>query len=161
MKLKAVRDGSLWFIIPLIVSVLMALLDSGGWTLPTFLAYLVVSLICALLFWFSWRTLAGLDRPRWLLLAALLAIGLRLGLGVILTYGLPQYGYSDSRPHQAGYIYKDAYQRDIDAWQLAKSEKFDLVVIGSRGLSGVKELILGSVSGKVVNNSTVPVLVVK
>ncbi len=45
--------------------------------------------------------------------------------------------------------------------KLAKSEKFDLVVIGSRGLSGVKELILGSVSGKVVNNSTVPVLVVK
>jgi len=45
--------------------------------------------------------------------------------------------------------------------KLAKDEKFDLIVIGSRGLSGVKELILGSVSSKVVNHATVPVLVVK
>jgi len=123
MKLKAVRDGSLWFVFPLVVSVLITLLDSGGRTLASFLAYLVVSLICALLFWFSWLTLAGLDRPRWLLLAALLALAMRLGLGVILTYGLPQYGYSDSAPHQAGYIFKDAYHRDTDAWRLAESDK--------------------------------------
>ena len=45
--------------------------------------------------------------------------------------------------------------------KLAKDGKFDLIVIGSRGLSGVKELILGSVSSKVVNHATVPVLVVK
>jgi nucleotide-binding universal stress UspA family protein len=45
--------------------------------------------------------------------------------------------------------------------KLAKDEKFDLIVVGSRGLSGVRELILGSVSGKIVNNATVPVLVVK
>jgi nucleotide-binding universal stress UspA family protein len=38
---------------------------------------------------------------------------------------------------------------------------FDLVVIGSRGLGGIKELVLGSVSHKVVNESKVPVLVVK
>ena len=45
--------------------------------------------------------------------------------------------------------------------KLAKDGKFDLIVIGSRGLSGVKELILGSVSSKVVNSATVPVLVIK
>jgi len=39
--------------------------------------------------------------------------------------------------------------------------EFDLIVIGSRGMSGLKELILGSVSHKVVNGSQVPVLVVK
>ena len=38
---------------------------------------------------------------------------------------------------------------------------FDLIVIGSRGLSGIKEVVLGSVSHQVVNESKVPVLVVK
>jgi len=37
----------------------------------------------------------------------------------------------------------------------------DLVVMGSRGLSTFKRLVLGSVSSKVVQESRVPVLVVK
>lgn len=38
---------------------------------------------------------------------------------------------------------------------------FDLIVIGNRGLSGLKEFVLGSVSHQVVDESNVPVLVVK
>ena len=43
----------------------------------------------------------------------------------------------------------------------AKNYKFDIIVIGSRGLTPVKELLLGSVSNAVVHKSKVPVLVVK
>jgi nucleotide-binding universal stress UspA family protein len=38
---------------------------------------------------------------------------------------------------------------------------FDLIVIGSRGLGGVKEFFLGSVSDRVADHSKCPVLIVK
>ena len=44
---------------------------------------------------------------------------------------------------------------------LAKDKKFDLIVIGSRGHGGVKEVFLGSVASAVVHKSKVPILVVK
>ena len=43
----------------------------------------------------------------------------------------------------------------------AKKNKFDMIVIGARGLSGPKEKFLGSTSNHVMHESTVPVLVVK
>ncbi|MEQ2528415.1 universal stress protein [Bacillaceae bacterium CLA-AA-H227] len=43
----------------------------------------------------------------------------------------------------------------------ANKEKFDLVVIGSRGLNALQEMVLGSVSHKVVKRANCPVLVVK
>ncbi len=45
--------------------------------------------------------------------------------------------------------------------QIAEDEKMDLIVIGSRGLSGLKRFFLGSVSNEVVNHAKCPVLVVK
>lgn len=44
---------------------------------------------------------------------------------------------------------------------LAKKEHCDSIVIGSRGLSGIAEFFLGSVSSKVAQYATVPVLIVK
>ncbi|HIW31751.1 MAG TPA: universal stress protein [Candidatus Paenibacillus intestinavium] len=43
----------------------------------------------------------------------------------------------------------------------ATKEQFDLIVIGSRGLGNIKEMMLGSVSHKVSKLSTCPVLIVK
>jgi nucleotide-binding universal stress UspA family protein len=48
-----------------------------------------------------------------------------------------------------------------DISDFVKQNKFDLVVIGSRGLGGLKEAFLGSVSNTIVHKSHVPVLVVK
>ena len=43
----------------------------------------------------------------------------------------------------------------------AKEDEFDLIVVGSRGLSGVNEFLLGSVSDRVADKATCPVLIVK
>ncbi len=43
----------------------------------------------------------------------------------------------------------------------AERENADLIVMGSRGLSGVKRFILGSVSNKVLNHSETSVLVIR
>jgi nucleotide-binding universal stress UspA family protein len=43
----------------------------------------------------------------------------------------------------------------------ATKNKFDIIVIGARGLGSVKEVFLGSVSNAVVHKSKIPVLVVK
>src|SRR5574341_2218439 len=43
----------------------------------------------------------------------------------------------------------------------ARAEKADLIAVGSRGLGGMKGMLLGSVSSAVVQNSKVPVLVAK
>jgi len=43
----------------------------------------------------------------------------------------------------------------------ATKEQFDIIVIGSRGLGNIKEMMLGSVSHKVSKLSTCPVLIVK
>lgn len=45
--------------------------------------------------------------------------------------------------------------------EYTNKEKVDLVVIGSRGLNSLQEMVLGSVSHKVVKRVNCPVLVVK
>jgi nucleotide-binding universal stress UspA family protein len=43
----------------------------------------------------------------------------------------------------------------------AQDKKFDLIVIGSRGHAGLKELFLGSTANYVMHKSKLPVLIVK
>ncbi len=45
--------------------------------------------------------------------------------------------------------------------ELAKSNNYDLIILGSRGRSTFKELLLGSVSLKVTHHATCPVMVVR
>jgi len=43
----------------------------------------------------------------------------------------------------------------------SKKEKYDIVIMGSRGLGKFKELILGSVSSKIVHHSSCEVLLIR
>jgi nucleotide-binding universal stress UspA family protein len=45
--------------------------------------------------------------------------------------------------------------------RIAEKENYDLIVIGSKGLSGVKAFLLGSVSDKVTHHAKCSVLIVK
>jgi nucleotide-binding universal stress UspA family protein len=45
--------------------------------------------------------------------------------------------------------------------EAAKEGNFDIIVVGSRGLGGIKKLFLGSVSDRVANEAACPVLIVK
>jgi nucleotide-binding universal stress UspA family protein len=45
--------------------------------------------------------------------------------------------------------------------EIAGKEKFDLIVMGSRGTGGIKEFFLGSVSDRVADQAGCPVLLVK
>ena len=44
---------------------------------------------------------------------------------------------------------------------IAKAEKADAIILGSRGLSGLAEFFLGSVSTKISQYANIPVLIVK
>ena len=43
----------------------------------------------------------------------------------------------------------------------ADKEKMDLIVLGTRGRTGFKKLLLGSVAEGVVNHSSCPIMVVR
>jgi nucleotide-binding universal stress UspA family protein len=45
--------------------------------------------------------------------------------------------------------------------ETAKEENVDVIVMGSRGLGGIKQLFLGSVSDRVADEAPCPVLIVK
>ena len=45
--------------------------------------------------------------------------------------------------------------------EFAQKEKFDIIIIGSRGLSGLKRTMVGSIASATVQKSKIPVLVVK
>lgn len=43
----------------------------------------------------------------------------------------------------------------------AKDEDVDLIIVGNRGISGIKKFVMGSVSKKVLDEAECPVLVIK
>ena len=97
---------------------LLAALDgkaswAGGW-----LGYSILLMMTALAIFGTWKMVQG-DRA--VGTAAITAFLLRMGLGVLFMLILPEAGYQNNPVSQAGYLYKDAYVRDQQAWSLAVS----------------------------------------
>ena len=68
------------------------------------------------------------------------------------------------RAAQNGILFEDKIEYGDEGSTIvnyAQRKSFDIIVIGSRGQSGIKEAFLGSVANAIVHKSKVPVLVVK
>ena len=65
---------------------------------------------------------------------------------------------------QNGILFYDKVMNGNEGYKIVsytKSSKMNMIVMGSRGKSNIKDLFLGSVSRYVVHRSPIPVLVIK
>ncbi len=98
----------------------LALLDGKGLWYEAFISYAVLLALVGLLLAAVAR---GVHAGRGALAAAAAAFIIRLAVGVTLTLLLPSLGYQNNEASLSGYVYKDAYARDSQAWQLAASDR--------------------------------------
>ncbi|HAF49133.1 MAG TPA: hypothetical protein DCL08_07845, partial [Anaerolineaceae bacterium] len=103
------------FALALLMQVLLPFGDFWKGTLAAFYLLFFVSLFLYL----AWRLFGGAKKLAGMMVLAFI---LRLGLGMFLTWGLPQFGY-DEAPQQAGFVFQDAYLREGSAWNLAQSNE--------------------------------------
>jgi hypothetical protein len=99
---------------------LLATLDGKGNWLAGWLGYSSVILLSALAIFGVWKQVKGNRKTGSIALTAYL---LRAGLGVFFMLSLPSLGYQDNLASKAGYLYRDAFVRDQQAWELATSGK--------------------------------------
>jgi hypothetical protein len=108
----------------LVLGLALSLLGPGTW----WIGWLAYALLLALGTWvlvLLWRSVgAGVEqdrnRLRTLGLMLILTVLLRMGLGMAFSTILPTYG-NDTQVQKAGYIFPDAYNRDVQSWELASS----------------------------------------
>lgn len=69
-------------------------------------------------------------------------------------------GFLDNQgiAHEQEILYGEAPEKIVE---FANTHAFDLVVVGSRGLNGLQEMVLGSVSHKVAKRVKAPVMIIK
>ena len=114
--MKSLRD--LFWILPfsLVLGLALAFAGPGTWWIGL-LAYTILLAAGLLLMSLIWRSAGSARALGWMLGLALVA---RLGMGLFLATTLPIYG-NDNDVHRAGYIFRDAYNYDTQAWNLAAS----------------------------------------
>jgi len=104
-----------WTLPTLAVCAILAGFDRIGFTFRGWLAYTLLLSLSLLILYLVWRLFKREGAGKVLLVAALVAMGLRVLVGVVLYRGLPVWGY-DEQAQRAGYVFWDSYKRDTDAW---------------------------------------------
>jgi hypothetical protein len=114
--MKLLRD--LFWILPssLVLGLTLSLFGPGAWWIG-WLAYSCLFILGLFALSSLWRSAGSPRSLGWMLLLALL---LRLGIGIFFAYVLPVSG-NDNEANRAGYIYRDAFTYDSQAWGLAAS----------------------------------------
>jgi nucleotide-binding universal stress UspA family protein len=82
----------------------------------------------------------------------------------LIKHGKELMSKAKVRCAQNGIVFSEKITDGHEAEEIvgfAAEKKFDLIVIGARGLGSVKEVFLGSVSNGVLHKSKIPVLIVK
>jgi len=120
---KRYRSFAIGSGVVLLSAALLSLLDGTSFSVWGVLSYTVLLAVCSLIGAWLWKRVEPGEKPRWLLIAMLAAFTVRVLLGLGFATGLPKYGYRDSEPQRAGYVFSDAYKRDSDALARARSEK--------------------------------------
>lgn len=125
MAMKLLRNKNTWYALggAILLGMALSALDGAGlvtagrfW--PGVLSYSVLLFLSfAGLAWARQLFQASKTANR----AAWTAFLLRLVLGVTLMLILPLGGYEDNPASQAGYVFKDSFTRDTQAWELAQS----------------------------------------
>lgn len=103
-------------------ALLLTLIDHQGAPVAALGGYLVLTAVGASLLALGWRSTVDARTPRAVGISLLVAVLLRMAIGVGLQKGLPVYGY-DTKPQSGGYVYYDAYARDTDAWARGRSDR--------------------------------------
>jgi hypothetical protein len=107
----------LWILPPgLGLGLVLSLTGPGTWWIG-WLTYASVLTLGLLALTTLWRSASA---PRTLLLMLIVAVILRLGLGIAFSTILPVYG-NHSAINIAGYAVRDAYSYDTESWKLATS----------------------------------------
>ncbi|MBE9479642.1 MAG: hypothetical protein IMY80_06710, partial [Chloroflexi bacterium] len=120
--MKRIGIALAWILPTLTACAILACSDLVGFTLQGWLAYSLLMSISLLIIYFVWKFYKKEGAGKALLVAALVALGLRVFVGVVLYRGLPVWGY-DEKPQRAGYVFWDSYKRDTDAWSRSRMDK--------------------------------------
>ncbi len=113
--MKRIGFALAWILPTLAACTILACSDLVGFTIQGWLAYSLLMSISLLIIYFVWKFYKNEGAGKALLVAALVALGLRVLVGIVLYRGLPVWGY-DEKPQRAGYVFWDSYKRDTDAW---------------------------------------------
>ena len=97
---------------------ILAVLDGKAAWIEGWLGYSTLLGMAAIGILGTWKMVRG-DRS--VGVAAVAAFLIRLSFGVFFMMILPAAGYQDNQASQLGYLYKDAFIRDQQAWSLAAS----------------------------------------